>query len=198
MQCGNIEGCWSQEDVNIGWYGYITSVATQIRTGWGGGNVKANIAAGKRVGLQSVRNPSGGRSPAPRGAKGGWFWVYMVDGGHTGWIPGLALKPAPHPGAWATGPAGLDMHVGRSGSGYSGPGATGCGGQKLNGAVRTVGDSDAYLRYAPHSTAFYYLHAGDKVREFYRSPLRYRCVEVVSGKWCPRGTRGWVLEKAIA
>lgn len=202
--CGDIAGCLDQSEVNIGWYGYKSHDDAAIRNGpYIGAKMREYILPGKRLGWQSIRNPSAGDRPPLRPTKIDdfgfkWAWVYMIDGGTTGWILADTIAPFDNGEGWARGPAGEDFHVGydhcERGS------EAGCGGRVLEHRERQVDAhiQEVYLRYAPQSTAFHFLHGGDTVVEFYRSPMNYRCVQVKRSRSAPVGARGWVLESSLA
>jgi hypothetical protein len=194
--CGDIEGCWAQDEVNIGWYGYITNVDTSVRVGPGVDfKSRGSVKKGKRVGLQSVRNPHCVNNPAPRPPSHGFSWCYVEENGLTGWVRMSTLDSFDNGRAWARGPADVDFHVGYDKC-VTGK-AAGCGGHKLPANIRVVDDNEAYLRYAPQSTAYYLLLNGDEVQEFYASPMGYRCVEVKRSVAARVGARGWVISTAL-
>lgn len=194
--CGDITGCWAQDAVNIGWYGYRTNSSTFVRVGPGHNfRQRAIVAAGKRMGWQSVRNPDCLDIPAPRSSKNGYAWCYLVDGGLTGWVPIRSLDSYDNGKSWAHGPAGEDFHVSYDNCVKGRP--AGCSGQILEHRVRVIKAEEVYVRYAPQSTAYHFLLKDDHFKEFYASPMGFRCGEVTRSESCPVGTRGWVLSAAL-
>lgn len=194
--CGDISGCWAQDVVNIGWYGYRTNSSTFVRVGPGHNfNMRSIIAPGKRMGWQSVRNPDALDSPAQRSPKNGFAWCYLIDGSLTGWVPVGTIDEYDNGKSWAHGPAESDFHVGYDECERGSP--AGCGGYTMNHNLRVVKTEEVYVRYAPQSTAFHFLLKGDHFKEMYASPMGYRCGEVTQSESCPVGTRGWVLSAAL-
>lgn len=185
-------GCHTTHEVNVGWYGYEAEVLCTVRTApRSDAPVKHVINAGQRVGVQSTRNPRALDDPPPRAAVNGYVWCYVLSGGHTGWVRQAALRPSGW-GPWARGPAGVDFHVGYD-EGKRGAN-TSCRGVVVKGNKRrVVRVEDVYLRYAPKSTAFWYLHRSDIVNAHFHHIKGWTCVEVVrSSAGAPAGTRGWV------
>jgi GH25 family lysozyme M1 (1,4-beta-N-acetylmuramidase) len=97
---------------------------------------------------------------------------------------------------WAHGPDGKDFHVGLEPCRPS-PKSTLHGGRRNR--VKVIAAEKVALRYAPDSTAFYYLQRGDGVRELYRRLQNdYAAVSVTSSKTTPGATRGWIDIRALA
>lgn len=185
-------GCCTAHEVNVGWFGYEAIAECRVRTApRPDGPVKAVVRAHQRVGVQSTRNPDALVDPPQRNSVNGYVWGYVLAGGNTGWIAQNMLTPSGW-GPWARGPAGVDFHVGydpaRRGS------DTSCRGVVVKEPKRRVVKSqDVYLRYAPKSTAFWYLHEGDVVLANFHHIKGWTCVEVVrSSADVPVGTKGWV------
>jgi hypothetical protein len=141
-----------------------------------------------------VRNPGFHAGPEPRPARGGFAWVYVLEGGRSGWVDATVL--ATDPGGWADGPASADFEVGDA------PGVRHAPtrkrpprvrlGLRVTG-VREIASEQVYLRYAAHSAPFEYLLRGDVVERRWRHPLGYTCVKVISSRTTPEGTVGWVV-----
>ena len=190
--------CFTQYEVNIGYYPNRVSREATLRDGPGEQfGILQRLDAGQRVGRQSVRNPQRSRSPPRRDARDGYAWVYALQGGRSGWVRADVLVP--DPGGWANGPANQDFEVGGT------PGVLHAPrrrprprftiGRRVAGR-RVVAERDVYLRYAARSTGFSYLDRGDIVALHWRG-LRYVCVEVVASAHTPPGTRGWVSSNAL-
>ncbi len=201
MSCG-CDGCWTLGEVNVGWYPMRTKRDTYLYTGPSErSSVKVNkgrtvvLVAGDWVGLQSTRNPHGYNLPAPRGDVDRWSFVYSARVHHGGWVRLDNLEECPNKG-WARGPAGEDFEVGAQ---PCNPGAQGgCNGRKARlRRKHTVRAAEVYLRYAPRSTAFWYVVRGDVVKDRWITRSGgFRCVEVVTSKTAPPGTIGWIHESA--
>jgi hypothetical protein len=190
--------CFTQYEVNIGYYPNRTSREATLRDGPGEQfRILQRLDAGQRVGRQSVRNPQRSRRPPRRDARNRYAWVYVLQGGRSGWVRTDVLVP--DPGGWADGPASEDFEVG------SAPGVRHAPRRRPRprftvgrraGGRRIVDDRDVYLRYAARSTPFHYLNRGDVVELRWRG-RHYVCVEVVSSARTPEGTRGWVSSAAL-
>ena len=190
--------CFTQYEVNIGYYPNRTTREATLRDGPGEQfRILQRLDAGQRVGRQSVRNPRRRRSPARRDARNRYAWVYVLQGGRSGWVRTDVLGP--DPGGWANGPADEDCEIG------SAPGVRHAPrrrprprftiGRRVSGR-RIVNERNVYLRYAARSTAFTYLDRGDVVALHWRG-RSYVCVEVVASAHTPVGTRGWVSSGAL-
>jgi hypothetical protein len=191
-------GCWTQYETNVGYYPNRLSRDATLRVGPGEQfRVLQQLRASQRVGRQSVRNPGRSAQPARRDSRGGYAWVYVGDGGRSGWVRSDVL--APDPGGFADGPASQDFEIG------SAPGVRHAPRTRLRprfavgrpaSGRRIVHAREVYLRYAARSTAFSYLDRGDIValRWLGRS---YACVEVVESSHTPQQTRGWVSRDAL-
>jgi hypothetical protein len=162
----------------------------------------AVIRRGWHFGRQSVRNPGCADRPPLRRAENGFVWGYVLPPGHkkSGWLPLDAIEP--HPGAKrvACGPAGSDFD--RRDPRLCAPH---CDGRPLRGVERargrtTIAAREVYLRWSPRGTAFRYLLRGDEVRRLCRwesGAHDHTGIEVVSGRWAGRGTRGWVITSSL-
>jgi hypothetical protein len=151
-----------------------------------------------RVGRQSVRNPGGSSVPPMRGARNGFAWVYVLDGGDAGWVPERLLEP--DRGGWADGPASVDFEVGVASGVAHAPRVKKQPQFRLGWPVkddRLITGREVYLRYAPHGTAFHYLLDGDVVYRRWRHPLGYVCVRVWASQTVPSGTTGWVYGRGL-
>jgi hypothetical protein len=158
------------------------------------------LVAGQHLGRQSTRNPRCLDAPPLRPAVGGFVWGYCMPPAtaKSGWMRLADLAPAPALERLACGPAGADFdrRDPRSCGGH-------CDGRPLTGVQAAAGAAavtarEAYLRYAPGSTAFRYLVRGDAVRRLVRSDDgSWTGVEARTARWTGRGTRGWVLASAL-
>jgi hypothetical protein len=191
-------GCFTQYETNIGYYPNRTSRDATLRAGPGEQfRILQHIDAGQRVGRQSVRNPDRSPTPPRRDARNGYAWVWVLQGGRSGWLNAEVL--APDPGGWADGPASKDFEVG------SAPGVRHAPrrrprprftvGRRASGR-RVVKRRDAYLRYSARSSAFSLLDEGDVVELLWRGPA-YACVGVVASAHTPEGARGWIVYSAL-
>ncbi len=191
-------GCWTQYETNVGYYPNRLSREATLRDGPGEHfRIVQKLDVGQRVGRQSVRNPDRSPKPARRDSRNGYAWVYVLQGGNSGWVRSDVL--APDPGGWADGPANEDFEVG------SAPGVRHAPrnrrrprftlGRRAAGR-RVVRARDVYLRYAARSTAFSYLDSGDVVAVKWLG-RSYACVEVVASSHTSPGTRGWVSRNAL-
>lgn len=159
------------------------------------------LAAGGHLGRQSTRNPSCSDSPPLRPAEGGFVWGYCMPPAtrKSGWMRLADLVRDPAYDELACGPAGEDFDP-RDPEGCGGH----CDGRPPTGVAPASGTAavevrEAYLRYAPGSTAFRYLVRGDTVRRLVRAEQgRWTAVEVRSARWAGAGTRGWVIASALA
>jgi hypothetical protein len=203
--------------VNVGYYpfrikaGYPTHLYT-CDNRW-----VEDLAPGQGFAVQSTRNPSCSDNPPLRPSLNGFVFGYKRDGATSGWVPADALEFAGYDAApCADGPSNDDFGVAHNP--YDGCAAIACDGQKscaaTNGpndgtgdcgghttdVARTVSATDAYLRYAPSSTALRYLHQGDQVQVLYDNEQGWFFVEVTSStcpSLSPNGSRGWVLATAV-
>jgi hypothetical protein len=158
------------------------------------------LVPGQHLGRQSTRNPTCLDAPPLRPAADGFVWGYCMPPAirKSGWMRLADLEPDLGYPDLACGPAGVDFDRRR-------PQACGghCDGQPLTdiepaGGRSVVGAREVYLRYAPGSTPFRYLLAGDTVRRLAGAHEdRWLGVEVVSAHWASRATRGWVLTEAL-
>ncbi len=195
---GYPSGCWTQYEVNIGYYPNRVSRAATLRVGPGKQfRILEQLDAGSRVGRQSVRNPDRSRTPPRRDSRNGYAWVYALQGGRSGWVNTDVLQV--DPGGWADGPASVDFEVGAM------PGVRHAPrrrrkprftlGRRASGR-RVVDARETYLRYAAQSAPFSYLERGDVV-ELRWSASNYACVEVISSPNTSKGARGWVPHDAL-
>jgi hypothetical protein len=197
-RCG-ITGCWDTGDVDVCYTPWVTNKNAAIRSGPGAGYRQiATIEQGKHWGRQSTRNPSCLQNPGPQVSENNYIWGYNITGtsspGTSGWISLADVAPDTGWVGSACGPAGagFDCRDGRCGAHCTAP-ATGSA-SSISG-TRSIGPTEATLRYAPGSTAFRYVLSGDSVT------LRCRvgswtCVSVNSGN--SAGSIGWVLNTALA
>jgi hypothetical protein len=186
-------GCYDRDQANVCWYPRGLVRVTTICKGPDGAGVLANPSS--PLCLQSVQNPTclsnpGGRAASPNG----YVWCYWNNGAtiYTGWVPGGDIGGAVAGGC--TGPAGADFACGSTPVGCND--TVGC-------ADRDDGwhmFRDAYIRYAPGSTAYYWVASGaNVVRKGYSANNDYACVVVTqNGKYCPDGTVGWVEQSALS
>jgi hypothetical protein len=208
MTCFDLKDAFQHRDVNIGWFPFRARRDTEIRTIPGGGNVKAEVLAGRGVGVQSVRNPDRrsviARRKAERAGDGSqWVWCYRRQGAPTGWIAFDDLEPDPGRPTPLIGPAKLDFEVGRTAPGVHA--VSGCGrdirDRPRSDRTRDVIADDVYLRYSPRGTAKHYLHHGDEVLLLLvEGPHRFAFVEVLAsdpGNPAKPGTRGWILAEKL-
>lgn len=201
-ECGNVKGAFSAQDVNIGWYAYETTRHCHLRYGPGDHfDSITTITPGRRVGIQSVRNPKAHDHPPKRptiaDAQGRhWAWAYLPAGREVGWIRAACVHEVLPKVPWAHGPTGHDFQVGMEKCQVDAP--TSCAGSAKR-KVRVIQAPHVKLRYAPKNTAFFWLGENDTVRELYRRSLEdYTAVVVVSSKTVPEGTRGWVRVSALS
>lgn len=197
MSCNGIDGCWTTGEVNVGYYPFMAVHGrTPIRVGPSEDMAVIDILGrDARFGVQSTRNPGYDDHPAPRGAHGGFVWGYSFKDGVSGWVKLDQLMRDDSGVEWATGPAKADFHVGIGTCEPHGKNSSCAGVVGVN--VRAINVIDTYLRYAPHSTPYWYLVKGDLVRERWRGRKNYVCVEVVQSTVCPVGIRGWVPYAAL-
>lgn len=190
--CGGIDGCWSTGKVNVGYYPFVVlHDRVPVRVGPShDAEVLFVLNHSARFGAQSTRNPNNLDTPPMRPAKNGFVWGYSFLRGTSGWIEFSSLITDPKLRVWADGPAHADFQVGAQSSVKHGKDSS-CAGVKGDNR-RLIKDVEVYLRYAPHSTPYWYLVHGDVIQERWRGRNNYVCVEVVESKVCPAGTRGWI------
>jgi len=196
----SVKGAYTQDQVNIGWYGYETTKNASIRVGPGHNfQEKIRLGPNRRVGVQSVRNPDGTDCPPMRPAmrdsnKAPWVWVYSDS--IVGWMMVSVLRERNDSVPWARGPSGLDFHVGLETCRNVAKSRT--FGHRRN-RVRTISADDVQLRYAARGTAMSYLQRGDGIRELYRRLQNdFIAVSVTQSRTTPIGTRGWVDVRSLA
>ena len=193
------KGCRTQNQVYIGYHPMRVSRDANLRFGPGPGfPARQRLPTGQRVGRQSEPNPEARSKPRPRAGRAGYAWVYVLEGGRSGWVDADVLIA--DPGGWADGPAGADFEVGTA------PGVRHAPrrrpptrfriGWRASGR-RKVASHEAYMRYAAHSTPFEYLMAGDVVERRWRHPRGYVCVKVISSRTAPEDTVGWVVGSSL-
>jgi hypothetical protein len=196
MPCADIAGCWTTSEVNVGYYPFrVKATEAHLRVGPSSRfHSVATVRRGQRVGVQSTRNPDCHDRPPMRLERNGYVWCYANQKGTSGWILRSAIEEDTSGEVWADGPASLDFQVGaqpcREGSDSS------CKGQRSD-RVRRIAAKEVYIRYAPQSSPLGYLREGDRVRERFRGARAYVCVEVITSKTVPVGTRGWIIYKSL-
>lgn len=192
------DGCWTQYETNIGYYPNRVTRDATLRDGPGGGfRVLQKVDVGQRVGRQSARNPQRSSRPPRRDSRNGYAWVFVLQGGRSGWVATDVLVV--DPGGWADGPANEDFEIGDAPGVRHSPRERRKPRFTLGRAAsgrRIVDQRDVYIRYAPRSTAFGYLDRGDVVALRWLG-RQYACVEVVHSDHTPEGTRGWVPRSAL-
>lgn len=197
-----VKGAYSSDQVNIGWYGYEVTKTTRIRIGpsWQFPE-RVTVMAGKRMGRQSVRNPSGKDNPplrpVARDSTGkAWAWCYDPESKEQGWVPVNMIKERASKTPWAHGPNGCDFHVGLEPSRKHEKSST--QGQRRN-RVRVIAAKDVLVRYSPNGSGIFYLQRGDGVRELFRRIQNdFVAISVTSSKTTPPETRGWVDVRSLA
>ncbi len=208
MSCHGVTGAFQHQEVNIGWRLGEAKVETRIRTKPGAGEVLHVLEAGRRCGIQSVRNPDRKPDPVTRpsvtGANGHkYIWVYARAGGKTGWVRSNHIQrtgpsdPA-HPLGGPT-PQGHDFEVGLTEPKAKGPSS--CGHRSASTPTMTVTAQEMHLRYSPRGTSFHYLHHGDKVKVLLEAAGEFSFVEVAHAApdgSAHRGARGWVMRDFLA
>ncbi|HEY5143953.1 MAG TPA: hypothetical protein VII98_10670 [Solirubrobacteraceae bacterium] len=161
------------------------------------GGEPVELATGQHLGRQTTRNPACLDRPPLRAAVNGFVWGYCMPPAirKSGWMQLSDVQADPAYEELACGPAGADFDRRRP-EGCGGH----CDGQPLTGARPASGPAevtarDLYLRYAPHSTAFRYLVAGDQVQLLvaWQATDAWFGVEVRRAQWTPARVRGWVL-----
>lgn len=206
MECYGIKRAFQHKDVRIGWYPYVATKTTTIRSNPLTGSDLKVVGKGGGLGYQSVRNPLGDPNPPrrlPATIDGvAYAWVYARAGDITGWIPladigvdpNSASKPA------LDGPGGYDFEVGRTLPLEKK--SNSCGKISLTRPLRVVTAREVYLRYSPRGTAFHFLHEGDVVKLLLVNAEKgsYAFVEIVAsrqGSPARPGTRGWIWQNAL-
>ena len=199
-------GLYGQDQVDVAYEPWRAARETPLRVGpsadapvvFADDGVPVALLAGQHLGRQSTRNPRCLDAPPLRGAVQGFVWGYCLSPvtHKSGWMLLGDLEPDPGLAQLACGPAGADFDRRQPGScnGH-------CDGRPLTGlraaaGVAAVSAREAYLRYAPGSTAFRYLVSGDEVRRLVQwssGNATWVGVEARRAQWVPRGGRGWVL-----
>jgi hypothetical protein len=192
-------GCRTQNQVNIGYHPMHVTRDANLRFGPGPGfPARQRLPTGQRVGRQSELNPRGRAAPRPRRDRAGYVWVYVLEGGRSGWVDAGVL--AADAGGWADGPQSVDFEIGDA------PGVRHAPRRKAPPRFRIgwrakgrrrISAEQVYLRYAAHSTPFEYLLAGDIVERRWRHPRGYVCVKVISSRTAPEDTVGWVEGRSL-
>jgi hypothetical protein len=194
-------GGFGQSEVNIGWYGARTVRDTALCRAPGGTQVVA-VRNGRRVGRQSVPNPSLSPTPAMRESRDGHGWFYEVMSGKAGW---LHLEDVEHDDAVdlsrenedLCGPADVDFQVNRTTPrGHHGPDAR----PRTKQGEYSVKFEDAMLRLAPHGSAFEWVEKGDLLTATavvdMGKELDY-FVTVKESATAPVGTHGYIVGLAL-
>ncbi len=192
--------CFRQDEVKVGYHGkrLTRAVPGSYVARPGGPLVYVNLPAGTRFAVTSTRNGIGSTTPAMLRAVNGWRWGYPIVRragkllpGSGCWVPDDAIGEDQKGGAWAKGPARLDFAVG-----YGKPRKKkrGSNGKPKTGEYK-VRSRNAYIRFAPHSTAVGYLLTGDRVSARRKWGF-YTCVQVVSSS-SSAVREGWVLTMAL-
>jgi hypothetical protein len=194
-------GGFGQSEVNIGWYGARTIRETPLRRAPGGAELIA-VRKGRRVGRQSIRNPSLQPTPPKREPRDGHGWFYDVMTGRAGW---LNLDDVEHDDAvdlaradeHFCGPANVDFQVNRTTPrGHHGPDPR----PRAKAGEYSVKAQDAMLRLAPHSSAFEWVEKGDLVTATAVVDMGHEldyCVTVRESATAPIGTRGYIVALAL-
>lgn len=214
MTCGGLGDAWTKSAVNIGYYPFKIKPGVNTNLYTCDNRPIEALGPGQGFAAQSTRNPGCIENPPLRPALNGFVFGYARGSAKSGWVPADALEFAGYDGgSCADGPASADFQVLHNP--YDGCKAMACDGQlgcmAVNGANdgandcggsgknedRTVAVDDLYLRYAPQSTAYHYLHNNDKVHVLYANAGGQWLFVEVTGTTCPaltpNGTRGWVL-----
>lgn len=218
LRCGEPR-CFDQDESDVCYSAWIANIRVPLRyapTGSAPVVRDTFLEPGQHFCRQSVNQTAMENDPActrnlePRPSQNGYLWGYKNAGGVEGW----AFRDAMSPDA---------SYVGEGNGGCCGPatgegGAVGyrCGEEFRNivceGRVECAGDQSCaassvsgieglngrtFLRYAPQSSAFYYLEQGDSV-ELLCQCGAYTCVSTRSSEYgIPFGTRGWILSSKI-
>jgi hypothetical protein len=181
-------GCLRQADVNVGYYPYLVTKATELYTAPHPDSLtRHELAAGARFAVQSNTNPQHSNDPGQPPPTNGYVWGYAKKGGRSGWVPADVLKLDTSGDNWAEGPAGIDFQVG-----YGEPDEDFTPkyvlGQRVTG-TRTITAQTVYQRWAPNSSPAALLVHGDTVTLLWRS-RSYYCVE-------HEGRRGWIPRSSV-
>lgn len=206
-QVGGISGCLSTNEIDVCYYPFLAIVDMPIYASPLGGQQVGFLSAGDGFCRQSV--PQFATSGCTRNlnlrAYEGFnaAWGYANQAGIGGWVYGPAL--ADNNGALGCcGPAQDDYRCGDAKAFVCSPNEPCDGGVNdtgpLRSGVRGI-NATTYLRYAPGSTAFYYVVPGCTVEEYIRSPANgaWTCVRVVEGAgYALNNIRGWILTSSLA
>lgn len=203
---GNVSGCRDVDEVDICYYPFQAIVALGVYPSPLGGPLLAVMAPGDGFCRQSVlQTATSGctRNLNLRAFEGlSAAWGYVNATGVGGWVYGPALADNNSAGG-CCGPAQADYRCGDAKAGICPDGP--CDGTAdPNPAIgvsgsRTITASLTTLRWAPGSTAYYYLPNGATVQQFVRtSDGNWTCVEVTNGLgYAANGSRGWVLTSSL-
>lgn len=209
MPCHNIEGCWSTDEVNVGYHPYrMTIPEVFLRVGPSPDAPRVNIVYAPwraqeedqplaphqhDFGWQSTRNPHYDPNPPKRETVNGFAWGY-VRTGHCGWINAAHLEPFDPPKGYPLfdGPAHADWEVGRMKPhhGYK----SNCG--PRTSGFRVIKAREVYFRYGPESTTFGVLTRGDVVHLRCMGEHHFFCCAVVRSRWVPHGAVGWIGQES--
>lgn len=200
--CG-VTQCHSNDEADVCYSGYRTNKASNMYKGASTSSpLVIALPNAQALGRQSNNRLTCTVPPTwtARPSYNGFIWCYKAGSGagfgSQGWVP--AADIATDSSIVACGPAGQDTACANA-SGCAGQSPCDGSGNEVAGSgsgARTVASTDAYMRLSCHGTAIWYLVSGDTVNVFCvrrhaSFPEWYGCCEVVTGKWCPAGTRGW-------
>jgi hypothetical protein len=200
-RCG-ITGCWDDDAVDVCYRPWRALRNTGVRVGPSSSAPSVGtLEGGKTFGRQSTRNPGCLTQPPLRDPSGGYAWGYIHTGtniGTSGWVNLADIVDNPSFEGTTCGPqSDFDCRPSRGPSACGGhcdnaadPSASTVSGRRTVTATRT-------FRYAPGSTPYRYLVAGDVVDRLCSVSSGWTCVQVVSGRWAPAGGRGWLLSNSL-
>jgi hypothetical protein len=201
-------GLFGPDQVDVAYEPWLVRAATSLHVGPTSSSPvvitdsgeTASLGVGRHFGRQTVRNAGCRDVPRLRAAVDGFVWGYGMPPASrkSGWARLVDLEADPTYQGLACGPAGADFDrrfPQACGGHCDGRPLTGVGPASGSARVRAV---DLYLRYAPGSTAYRYLVAGDRVRLLaeWRAG-RWVGVEVRHAAWVARRVRGWVLASGL-
>jgi hypothetical protein len=199
VRCGQ-SGCTDQDEADVCYRTWMVNGLSGCPIRVGASTIAPQVGFmdyGVHFCRQSIQNyPTCATDPGGRPSANNFIWGYSNQNGLSGWVNLNNVTPDDN-GANCCGPAGADYHCGdlsRCSSNKCDGGTSGSA--SSSSGSRTVSASNTYLRYAPGSTAFYYLVSGDTVTRLCIVGS-YTCVSVSSAVWCPSGTRGWVLSTSL-
>jgi hypothetical protein len=201
-------GLFGPDQVDVAYEPWLALAATVLHVGptsrspvvLSDSGEAVSLGIGQHLGRQTVRNQGCRDVPPLRAAVDGFVWGYGMPPAirKSGWARLVDLRSDPTFAELACGPAGVDFdrRFPRACGGH-------CDGRRLTGVRRASGSAevsarDLYLRYAPGSTAYGYLVAGDQVRLLAQWRAgRWVGVEVGGAEWAPSRARGWVLASGL-